>query len=496
MNVLYTEFSEPHWVTVAKRLQDRANWQPQQWIAEARMHQPVTEAFGEGVFRDRIQVMRLNQQCSRASLLSVTLLEQLATHQVQALKMMSRMDASGRDFSFEERLDYYYQLLSHWSAVLEQDRPDLVCFLETPHVIYDYVLYALCQVSKVPTLMFMRMKIGKHVCVTPSFENGPLPVQEALQASSSTQLPEILLADKQRLRGTYEQGMPEQQRTLHQASNAKGTVGARWAMLRERLRPRRAHPSSYLKPPKAHSMAHGLSHLDYRRSKWHGMRARRSIEGTYRQLAQPANWQASLVYVPLNYQPEKTTSPDAGWFADMRLMVRQLAHALPTDWQLYVREHPATFLDASGSGRGHMLRTPGFYKDLADLPNVRLIALEEDSFQLIDQSKAVATGTGTAAWEAVNRGKPAICFGVAWFFGCPGVYQADRHTPLQALFDEVQAKPTVSDHDVLRYWSAVTRSCREARINSARHSDPADTEENITALTDLLSESYQRYYTL
>jgi hypothetical protein len=493
MKVLYTEFSEPHWVIVAKRLQERANWHPVRWIAEGRMKEPVNDAFGDGMFVDRIDAMRLRKSVARASL-SVKLLERLASSQVHALKMMGRMDASGRDFSFEERLDYYYQLLSYYNALLERDRPDLVCFLETPHVIYDYVLYALCRAKAVPTLMFMRMKVGKYVCVTPTFENGPLPVVEALNERGDAVLPESLIAERKRLRGNYEEGMPEQQRTLHQATNSKGTTGAWWSIIRERLRPLRSHYASYLKAPGKHRMADGLTQLDYRRSKWLGMKARRANERAYRALAEPADFERPFVYVPLNYQPEKTTSPDAGWFSDMRLMVRELSAAIPADWLLYVREHPVSFFDASGSGRGHMMRSPGFYEDLAELPNVQLVALEDDSFRLIDHAQAIATATGTAAWEAVNRGKPAICFGVAWFYGCPGVYQADRETALLDLIAQVQANPRVTDEDVEHYWLTVTRSCREARINTSRHHDPVDTEENITILTDLLSKGYQTYH--
>ena len=51
--------------------------------------------------------------------------------------------------------------------------------------------------------------------------------------------------------------------------------------------------------------------------------------------------------------------------------------------------------------------------------------LDFNSFDLIDNSRAVATITGSAGWEAACRSKPVLAFGYAWYLGCEGVF----HTP-------------------------------------------------------------------
>jgi len=49
-----------------------------------------------------------------------------------------------------------------------------------------------------------------------------------------------------------------------------------------------------------------------------------------------------------------------------------------------------------------------------------LFKVETSNFDLVDNSKAVATVTGTTGWEAVIRGKPTLVFGHAWYKDCEG----------------------------------------------------------------------------
>ena len=99
---------------------------------------------------------------------------------------------------------------------------------------------------------------------------------------------------------------------------------------------------------------------------------------------------------------------------------------MPAGWRLYVKEHVAALLSHSHFERG---RRPEYYHDLAAIPAVTLVAPETNSFALIDNARAVATISGSAGWEAVLRGKPALLFGYGWYKGCEGVF--DAHTTEQ-----------------------------------------------------------------
>lgn len=67
--------------------------------------------------------------------------------------MMNRFDTS-RDMNNVERSAIFIQMLLYWRGVLNEAEPDLVIFPAPPHVVYDYVVLALCRELGVQTLMF------------------------------------------------------------------------------------------------------------------------------------------------------------------------------------------------------------------------------------------------------------------------------------------------------------------------------------------------------
>ena len=82
--------------------------------------------------------------------------------------------------------------------------------------------------------------------------------------------------------------------------------------------------------------------------------------------------------------------------------ISMLSYHLPEGVYLYVKENPK---------QDNSERSIVFLQEMLKLKNVKLISTKEDTFQLIENSKAVATVTGTVAWEAMLRKKPAIIFG-------------------------------------------------------------------------------------
>ena len=94
-----------------------------------------------------------------------------------------------------------------------------------------------------------------------------------------------------------------------------------------------------------------------------------------------------------------------------------------------------------------MSRGPAFIKRLRAIPNVEIVDISCDSFQLIKQSKILATITGTAGWEAIRLGKPAIVFGNAWYGKMPGVFRPEE---IQSKGDIIKVSKHTFSKDLLK----------------------------------------------
>jgi hypothetical protein len=143
-----------------------------------------------------------------------------------------------------------------------------------------------------------------------------------------------------------------------------------------------------------------------------------------------------FIFVALHYQPEATTHPLAGIYADQILMIKLLSANLPKGWKIYVKEHRTLF---DPELRGHFSRNERYYEQICEIPNTILVPMQLSSFELIDKARAVATPTGTAAWESVVRGVPSLTFGNAWFNYCHGVFDCRNEPALNAALEKIEA---------------------------------------------------------
>jgi len=133
---------------------------------------------------------------------------------------------------------------------------------------------------------------------------------------------------------------------------------------------------------------------------------------------------SDYVYVPLHLQPEMTTSTLGGMHRDQLLMIEKLCAKLPDSWKIYVKENPK---------QGCFAREPMFFHRFNRLKNVHMVPADTSSESLIKHSKLVATVTGTAGVEAIEKGKPALIFGHAWYRSLEGVFEFDMNTDLESI---------------------------------------------------------------
>lgn len=120
------------------------------------------------------------------------------------------------------------------------------------------------------------------------------------------------------------------------------------------------------------------------------------------------------VYVPLQMQPEMTTSSLGGKFRDQAYMIERLSEILPPHVRILVKENPK---------QGGYMRGPMFFHRLQRVRNLQFLPCYANTHVLTAHAKFVATITGTVGWEALCMGKPVLVFGGAWYRSFPGSVQ-------------------------------------------------------------------------
>jgi len=107
------------------------------------------------------------------------------------------------------------------------------------------------------------------------------------------------------------------------------------------------------------------------------------------------------IYFPLHVDPEASTMVLADQLTDQMFIIETVAKNMPAGMKVLVKEHIPSI------GR----RPKGYYERIRNMPDVTLVSPFMDSFELIKKCETVFTVTGTAAWEAMILGKPAIMMG-------------------------------------------------------------------------------------
>jgi hypothetical protein len=483
--VFYIECAGAVWRSIADHCRRNAAWQPVLWTAPADDRPAVLNLNPDAVFiagPDAALGMPGHAAPWPLPALDPVLLAALSNAEITALHMMDRMDiASGKGFTHDQRRRHYYGLLRYWLGALEALKPDLIVFSISPHIVFDYVLFALARHLGIATVMFERLGMPGWVFPIESFAHGSDALRSALR--------ERPIAQASELPGDF-------QKWFVNSTKGQADVPANYQkkLARYGLQGRAATPPlgramvyelrravnlwrKYGFGPMRNSYLRSASY-PHERAGWtetllarlRGLFQKRSLMRRYDALCQPLQPEQDYVFLALHYQPERATVPLGGVFGDQTLIVDMLAKTLPKDWKLYVKEHP---WQLQPFGWGEMQRTQEFYDTIAGYPNVVLVSRDVETSELVSGSKAVATVTGSVGWDALCSGIPVLVFGAAWYRDCAGATKISSQAELVAAIQSLRSdKPPTLD-GVAAFCLALSRVCvpgvLEPELEQAEH---------------------------
>ena len=123
----------------------------------------------------------------------------------------------------------------------------------------------------------------------------------------------------------------------------------------------------------------------------------------------------SFVYFPLGVEPEGNILITAPFFTNQIEMVRSIAKSLPIGYELYVKENPAQVR--------REWRKISEYKEMMEIPNVKLLHPSVSNEKLLENSSLVLTIAGSSGLEAAFYEKPSIVFSDVNYAPLPSVHR-------------------------------------------------------------------------
>ena len=118
-----------------------------------------------------------------------------------------------------------------------------------------------------------------------------------------------------------------------------------------------------------------------------------------------------------------------------------------------MKEHPLQWVRIGINYSSSRYR--GYYERIAKIPNVRLIPVETNSYELMKNAQTVVTVAGAPGWEAILHLKPAIVFGNPWYKDCPGVFRANDVDSCRSALKAVAEGFRVEQKGVISYLKSL-----------------------------------------
>jgi len=416
---------------------------------------------------------------SGEKILSTSLLEDIEFIQPFVTNIYAMMDrfAHPENFTTIERRRYLRMLTYEWGAYLDEIAPDYVHFDETPHGTIGYIIYLLCKRRNIPTIWFRSTSFKNRILLQDSIAEGPISLTRSLEEVNRTDF-EYFFKSAQKQIDLLRQSdtfchdyMLRQEKTalsprtrvenedaqqrveapqrrlinllkvwkypLYITNVIRGTI----QNVKAKICCKTVSTSAIIDEPISEKMQQNFQfpptkNISIMLSEYNAhFKARKEYKEelfeTYNAMTSDFDYfSEDYLFFPLHFQPERTTTPEAGVVSDQFIAIANLHNLLPEGWKLVVKEHPTEF-NLRPYFATEIGRNANDYADFLSLSKVVLTDSSIPSSVLIRNSRATVTLTGTAGWESAINGVPGIHISPTWYQGFPGTFFAPNYKDLK-----------------------------------------------------------------
>lgn len=332
--------------------------------------------------------------------------------------------------------------IAFWIDQVKKDNIEFYINSNVPHLADDYVCYCVCRANDIPTAFPYRMPIVPGV-------SARLYIPESLYNHDDVYTRNGQLISYSR-KENYGDELPADLNLIYQkvvlGDFTLGTL-SKEVLSRNGGQP----PKQYTPSEKSKTLFKNVKENIIDKRSWFDFFYAKQTYSTmicnkkeYDKLCISEIPKSPFVYYALHMQPEASSSPLGGFFADQLRAIRFISDNLPKGWKLLVKEHPHQKLEE---------RPVNFYSDIMKSTNVNLISMKYSSDHLQEKSNAIATLTGTAAFEAWLKKKPALVLGNIIYQSAPGIYRIRSKSDIDYAFLQLESGVLHSDNDIWHYLS-------------------------------------------
>jgi hypothetical protein len=327
-----------------------------------------------------------------------------------AIDQLHRSDAAYRYRShnlrnLQDYIDFYHIVAEAYAARIVQTEATHALFMNVPHVGYDTILYQVARAMGLKTIVLYQTLFPNRFFSMARVED------LGLIDLSGSEAPPMMIEKGSSQELFY---MDERWQDIAPRGKISSKAVARFIKFMALRNPRKILDLGYMQRTLGR-----ISKIYNDLPDWRDPFARFFHDNELAYFEHLAEYEqgevdlaANFIYVPLQNQPELSTSALGGIWRDQLLMIEALARDLPIGWKIYVKENPRQTAFARG---------PLFFHRLKRIEGVQLLPSHANTHSLSANAKFTASVTSNACWESIRKGKAAIAFGAAWYRSLPGI---------------------------------------------------------------------------
>ena len=310
-----------------------------------------------------------------------------------AIQLLERHERFSGDLSFEERNYIIYKQVEFWNEKIKLNRPSSVIFMDIPHMYYELVLLALCEVEKIPCMM---------ISYTPNHDKIILLNHkfELISGYGGGEFNEINKDYLSMARNHLQKDIDVVINSNHTRPYflLKTLVSFFYGLLMHKNR--KYEKGYYIKTG---FFEFGLNSVPSERFNellyaWNSIYFRL----LYKNISSPVEFDCDYVYFPLVSGYENSFHPSCSPL-NIFIILDYISRVVPEDCFIYVKEHPAQFKFRSHQ---RFSRSKKMYDKIKNMDKVKLININADHYKLISKSRfVVGSSMSSTAYQTIAKKK-------------------------------------------------------------------------------------------